>query len=199
MLSTGPASPRDVEVAGRTGGTVGGTAADDTGRPGAAPLSGAGRQGSAAHLSSSCQSLAHRARAVRVERLCVSCRRYHHVLPLRQPPHARTVLRARGLPTRALRSAAWGKASPGTYLPFGAGPRTCLGAPFAMMELKTVLAMLVQRFRLDVIPDQRVEATVRTTLQPKYGLRMRPHIQDGHTERSPARGLGNVIGASLAR
>ena len=84
---------------------------------------------------------------------------------------------------------------PGAYLPFGAGPRTCLGAPFAMMELKTVLAMLVQRFRLDVIPNQRVEATVRTTLQPKYGLRMRPHIQDGHAERSPARVLGNVIGA----
>jgi len=87
----------------------------------------------------------------------------------------------------------------GAYLPFGAGPRTCLGAPFAMMELKTVLAMLVQRFRLDLIPNQQVETTVRTTLQPKYGLLMRPHIQDGHTERSPARGLGNVIGASLAR
>ena len=40
----------------------------------------------------------------------------------------------------------------------------------------------------------RVEATVRTTLQPKYGLRMRPHFQDGHAERSPARVLGNVIG-----
>ena len=81
------------------------------------------------------------------------------------------------------------------YLPFGAGPRTCLGAPFAMMELKTVLAMLVQRFRLDLVPNQRVEATVRTTLQPKYGLLMRPHIQDGHVERSPARVLGNVAGA----
>ncbi|HYU76079.1 MAG TPA: cytochrome P450 [Ktedonobacteraceae bacterium] len=87
------------------------------------------------------------------------------------------------------------KHPPGAYLPFGAGPRTCLGAPFAMMELKTVLAMLVQRFRLDVIPDQRVEATVRTTLQPKYGLRMRPHLQDGHVERSPARVLGNVVDA----
>ena len=87
------------------------------------------------------------------------------------------------------------KHPPGAYLPFGAGPRTCLGAPFAMMELKTVLAMLVQRFRLDLIPNQRVEATVRTTLQPKYGLLMRPHLQDGHAERSPARVLGNVVGA----
>ena len=87
------------------------------------------------------------------------------------------------------------KHPPGAYLPFGAGPRTCLGAPFAMMELKTVLVMLMQRYRLDVIPNQRVEATVRTTLQPKYGLRMSPHIQDGHVERSPARVLGDVVGA----
>ncbi len=64
-----------------------------------------------------------------------------------------------------------------------------------MMELKTVLAMLLQRYRLYLIPDQRVEATVRTTLQPKYGLRMRPQLQDGHAERSPARVLGNVVGA----
>ena len=87
------------------------------------------------------------------------------------------------------------KHTPGAYLPFGAGPRTCLGAPFAMMELKTVLAMLLQRYRLDLISNQRVEATVRTTLQPKYGLRMRPQLQDGHAERSPARVLGNVVGA----
>jgi cytochrome P450 len=87
------------------------------------------------------------------------------------------------------------KHAPGAFIPFGAGPRTCLGAPFAMMELKTVLAMLLQRFRLDLIPDQRIEAIVRTTLQPRYGLRMLPHPQDGHPERSPARVLGSVVGA----
>ena len=76
-----------------------------------------------------------------------------------------------------------------------AGLRTCLGAPFSMMELKTVLAMLVQRYRLDLIADQRMVATVRTTLQPKYGLRIRPHVQDGQVEPSPARAQGNVIGA----
>jgi cytochrome P450 len=83
----------------------------------------------------------------------------------------------------------------GAYIPFGAGPRICLGAPFAMMELKTVVAMLVQRFRLDLVPNQRVEVTVRTTLQPKYGLLMRPQLQDGQAERSPAPVRGNVVGA----
>ncbi|MFL5591824.1 MAG: cytochrome P450 [Ktedonobacteraceae bacterium] len=76
--------------------------------------------------------------------------------------------------------------APYAFIPFGAGSRSCIGAPFAMMELKTVLAMLLQRFRLDLVAGQRVEATVRTTLQPKYGLSMRPQVQDGHTERSPA-------------
>ena len=70
------------------------------------------------------------------------------------------------------------KHPPGAFIPFGAGPRTCLGAPFAMMELKTVLAMILQRFRLALVPNQRVEATVRTTLQPRYGLLMRPHLRD---------------------
>lgn len=32
-------------------------------------------------------------------------------------------------------------------------------------------------------------------LQPKYGLQMRPFPQDGRTERSPARVIGNVVGA----
>ena len=70
------------------------------------------------------------------------------------------------------------KHPPGAFIPFGAGPRTCLGAPFAMMELKTVLAMILQRFRLALVPNQRVEATVRTTLQPRYGLLMRPYLRD---------------------
>jgi cytochrome P450 len=85
---------------------------------------------------------------------------------------------------------------PYAYIPFAAGPRSCIGAPFATMEIKTVLAMALQRFRLDLVPDQHIEATVRTTVQPKDGILMRPQPQDGQSERSPAQVTGNVVGAA---
>src|SRR5690606_11373374 len=42
------------------------------------------------------------------------------------------------------------------YNPFSAGPRTCIGAAFATMEIKIVLAMILQRFRMALVP-QRVD------------------------------------------
>ncbi len=85
------------------------------------------------------------------------------------------------------------------YIPFAAGPRSCIGAPFATIEIKTVLAMVLQRFRLDLIPGQYIEATVRTTTQPKDHIYMRPYPQDGLVERSPAPVTGNVVGAVRRR
>jgi cytochrome P450 len=85
---------------------------------------------------------------------------------------------------------------PYAFIPFGGGPRSCIGAPFAMMEIKTVLAMLVQRYRLDLVPGQEIEAVVRTTLQPRSGILMRPQPQDGQAARSPAAVRGNVVAAT---
>jgi len=61
------------------------------------------------------------------------------------------------------------------YFPFGGGPRVCVGAGFAMMEATLLLATIAQRFRLALVPDQRIEPLFSVTLRPKYGMRMVLH------------------------
>jgi len=58
------------------------------------------------------------------------------------------------------------------YNPFSAGPRMCIGASFAMMEIKIVLAMLLSRFRLELPRNARVDPRVAITMAPRRGLRM---------------------------
>jgi len=59
------------------------------------------------------------------------------------------------------------------YLPFGAGPRICIGAGFAMQEAVIALAMMVQRFRFRLTADAEVEPVAWITLRPSKGLPMR--------------------------
>ncbi|CAO3435320.1 cytochrome P450 [Azospirillum doebereinerae] len=59
-----------------------------------------------------------------------------------------------------------------TYLPFGGGPRRCLGAHFSMMEMQIVLATLLQRFRFSLIPGSLPERAVTLTVRPRDGLWM---------------------------
>ena len=70
------------------------------------------------------------------------------------------------------------KPAPYEYAPFGTGPRTCLGAPFAMTELKVALAMILQRFRLELLPHTRLDRSATITMSVKDGLRMRVRAQD---------------------
>jgi cytochrome P450 len=58
------------------------------------------------------------------------------------------------------------------YLPFGAGPRTCIGSTFALQEATLVLATIMKRFRLQLAPDHSVEPLLRVTLRPAGGLPM---------------------------
>ena len=58
------------------------------------------------------------------------------------------------------------------YIPFGAGPRICIGAAFAMTEAMLILAMVAQRYRLRLKPGHPVEPQGLITLRPRYGLRM---------------------------
>jgi cytochrome P450 len=58
------------------------------------------------------------------------------------------------------------------YLPFGAGPRICIGMGFAMQEAMIILVQITRRFRLELVPGHPVEPLARITLRPKHGLRM---------------------------
>ncbi|MBZ5504949.1 MAG: cytochrome P450 [Acidobacteriia bacterium] len=57
------------------------------------------------------------------------------------------------------------------YLPFGAGPRTCIGLNFAMTEILVALTLLLQRFRLKLAIDPaEVRPDPSVTLQPRPGV-----------------------------
>jgi cytochrome P450 len=59
------------------------------------------------------------------------------------------------------------------YLPFGAGPRVCIGAAFAMQEAMIALAVLMSRFRFETTADTRPWPVQKLTTQPQGGLPMR--------------------------
>ncbi len=60
----------------------------------------------------------------------------------------------------------WADIAPGAYeyLPFGAGPRMCIGASLAMVELRTVLAVILKRFHVQVVADSLVNGRVVSTM-----------------------------------
>ena len=59
------------------------------------------------------------------------------------------------------------------YMPFGGGPRLCIGQPFALAEATLLLASIAQRYQLQLAPTARVECEPQITLRVKHGLPMR--------------------------
>lgn len=59
------------------------------------------------------------------------------------------------------------------YIPFGAGPRICIGSSFATIEATLILAMITQRFWLDLVPGAPIQMDALVTLRPHGGLPMR--------------------------
>ncbi|MEO1162370.1 MAG: cytochrome P450 [Chloroflexota bacterium] len=70
-----------------------------------------------------------------------------------------------------------------TYLPFGAGPRVCIGVNFANMEAQLLLATIAQNYTLRLKPDHEVIPVARITTYPKDGLPM--SIQVRETKPTP--------------
>lgn len=58
------------------------------------------------------------------------------------------------------------------YFPFGGGPRACIGASFAMMEIILCLAAIGQKFRLELVPDRPVTIYPAMSLRPKDGIKI---------------------------
>ncbi|MEM7581821.1 MAG: cytochrome P450 [Acidobacteriota bacterium] len=84
------------------------------------------------------------------------------------------------------------KASPYEYLPFGAGARKCLGAGLGTMQLKVIVAMIVQRYRLRMVSGTRIDPHVNVVMSPKHGLPMVVHPQDREHAHSKARVEGYI-------
>ncbi len=59
------------------------------------------------------------------------------------------------------------------YLPFGAGPRICIGSTFALQEAVIALAVLLARFRFDMTENTKPWPVQRLTVQPAGGLPLR--------------------------
>src|SRR5271169_3119351 len=62
--------------------------------------------------------------------------------------------------------------TPFTFLPFGAGPRGCVGGNYAMLQILMILSDLLRKYDFQLAPGQTIEARPMVILRPKHGIRM---------------------------
>ena len=59
-----------------------------------------------------------------------------------------------------------------SYLPFGAGPRGCIGGNYAMLQMLMILSVLLRKYDFRLVPGQTIEARPMVILRPEHGIRM---------------------------
>jgi cytochrome P450 len=62
--------------------------------------------------------------------------------------------------------------TPFTFLPFGGGPRVCIGQHYAMLQILMILSELIRRYDFELVPGQTIEARPMVILRTKHGIRM---------------------------
>jgi cytochrome P450 len=62
--------------------------------------------------------------------------------------------------------------TPFAHLPFGAGPRGCIGGNYAMLQMLMILGMLLRKYDFSLVPGQAIEARPMVILRPEHGIRM---------------------------
>jgi cytochrome P450 len=61
---------------------------------------------------------------------------------------------------------------PFAHLPFGAGPRGCIGGNYAMLQILMILGVLLRKYDFRLVPGQSIEARPMVILRPERGIRM---------------------------
>ncbi|KAE8710155.1 CYP749A22 protein [Hibiscus syriacus] len=67
------------------------------------------------------------------------------------------------------------KRNSGAFLPFGLGPRSCVGMSFAMTEMKMALSMILQRYVVSLSPTYSHSPFTQLMLQPQHGIQVMLH------------------------
>jgi cytochrome P450 len=62
--------------------------------------------------------------------------------------------------------------TPFSHLPFGAGPRGCIGGNYAMLQMLMILSVLLRKYDFSLVPGQTIEARPMVILRPERGIRM---------------------------
>jgi len=63
--------------------------------------------------------------------------------------------------------------APFTFVPFGGGPRVCIGNHYAVLQILMILSVVLRKYDFEVVPGQEIEPRAMVILRPKNGIQMK--------------------------